>query len=159
MILTEGRQMLVTPTGYVYEMYAHHQGATALRARFETPDINFKKSNILQTSWQEALQKDETMDGSIPRVAGSASLKGKELFLTITNSHAREVSDVTVDILGGAKVSQAHGQILAGEIHAHNTFSSPTLVKPQVFDVSCEPSRLNLSLEPASVAAIHIQLG
>ena len=92
MILTEGEQMLVTPTGYVYEMYAPHQGATALRTRIETPDINFKKSNILQTSWQSALQKDETMEGSIPLVAGSASLKGKELFLTITNSHAREAS-------------------------------------------------------------------
>ncbi|HEX9089841.1 MAG TPA: alpha-L-arabinofuranosidase C-terminal domain-containing protein, partial [Anaerolineales bacterium] len=159
LILTEGEQMLVTPTGYVYEMYAPHQGATALRTRIETPDIHFKKSNILQTSWQSALQKDETMEGSIPLVAGSASLKGKELFLTMTNSHAQEAGEVTVDILGGAKVNGAHGQILAGEIHAHNTFSSPTLVTPQVLDVSCESSRLNLTLHPASVAAIRVQLG
>jgi alpha-N-arabinofuranosidase len=159
MILTEGEQMLVTPTGYVYEMYAPHQGAAALRTRIETPDINFKKSNILQTSWQSALQKDETMEGCIPLVAGSASLKGKDLFLTITNSHAREASGVTIDILGGAKVNGAHGQILAGEIHAHNTFSSPTLVTPQVLDVNCEASQLNLTLFPASVAAIWIQLG
>ena len=73
MILTEGEQMLVTPTGYVYEMYAPHQGATAVRTRIETPDINFKKDNILQASWQSALQKDETMEGSIPLVSGSAS--------------------------------------------------------------------------------------
>ena len=99
------------------------------------------------------------MQGSIPLVAGSASLKGKEVFLTITNSHAREVAGVIVDILGGAKVNQAHGRILAGQIHAHNTFSSPTLVTPQVLDVSCEPSGLNLTLQPASVAAIQIQLG
>ncbi|RPI96893.1 MAG: hypothetical protein EHM40_00215, partial [Chloroflexi bacterium] len=84
---------------------------------------------------------------------------GKELFLTITNSHAREASGVTIDILGGAKVNGAHGQILAGEIHAHNTFSSPTLVTPQVLDVNCEASQLNLTLFPASVAAIRIQLG
>jgi alpha-L-arabinofuranosidase len=99
------------------------------------------------------------MEGSIPLVAGSASLRGKELFLTMTNSHAQEASQVTVDILGGAKVNGAHGQILAGEIHAHNTFSSPTLVTPQVLDVSCESSRLNLTLHPASVAAIQVQLG
>src|SRR5690606_32278063 len=92
LILTEGAQMLITPTGYVYEMHAPHQGATALRARIETSDIRFKKSNILQTSWQSALQEDETMEGCIPLVAGSASLKGKELFLTMTNSHAREAS-------------------------------------------------------------------
>ena len=111
-------------------MYAPHQDATALRARIETPDIHFTKSNILQTSWQSALQKDETMEGSIPLVSGSASLKDKELFLTITNSHAREAVTVKVEILGGVKVNEARGQILTGEIHAHNTFSSPTLVTP-----------------------------
>jgi alpha-N-arabinofuranosidase len=158
LILTEGEQMLVTPTGYVYEMYAPHQGATALRTRIETSNINFKKSNILQTSWQSALQKDETMEGCIPLVAGSASLKGKELFLTMTNSHAQEAGEVTVDILGGTKVNGARGQILAGEIHAHNTFSSPTVVTPQVLDVSCESFQLHLTLPSASVAAIRVQL-
>jgi alpha-L-arabinofuranosidase len=91
-------------------------------------------------------------------VAGSASLKGQALFLTLTNSHAQEATEVTVDILGGAKVNQAHGEVLAGEIRAHNTFNSPTQVTPQVLDVSCEPSRLNLTLHPASISAIQIQL-
>jgi alpha-L-arabinofuranosidase len=159
MILTEGEQMLVTPTGYVYEMYAPHQGAKSLRVRIETPDISFKKTNILQTTWQSALQVGEKMEGVIPTVAGSASLKGQSLFLTLTNSHAQEAAGVTVNILGGAKVTQVHGQVLAGEIHSHNTFSSPTLVIPQVFEVSCEPSRLNLTLPSASVAAVQIQLG
>jgi alpha-N-arabinofuranosidase len=151
MILTKGDQMLVTPTGYVYEMYAHHQGTSALRILLETPEISFTKENILQ--------KGEPEEGRIPLVAGSASLKGQALFLTLTNSHAHESAELTVNILGGARVDQANGQVLAGEIHAHNTFSSPTLVTPQVLDVSCEPSRLNLTLPPVSVAAIQIQLG
>ena len=159
MILTQGEQMLVTPTGYVYEMYAPHQGAESLRVRIETAEIRFKKENILQTTWQSALQEGEKMEGVIPTVAGSASLKEQALFLTLTNSHAREATEVTVVILGGAKFNQAQGQVLAGEIHAHNTFSSPTLVTPQAIDVSCESSQLNLTLQPASVAAIQIQLG
>jgi alpha-N-arabinofuranosidase len=96
------------------------------------------------------------MEGSIPLVSGSASLKDKELFHTITNSHARDAVTVKVEILGGVKVNEARGQILTGEIHAHNTFSSPTLVTPQVFDVSCGSSQLNLTLHPASVAAITL---
>jgi len=159
MILTQGEQMLVTPTGYVYEMYVPHQSAESLRVRIETPEIRFKKTNILQTTWQSALQVGEKMEGVIPTVAVSASLKGRVLFLTLTNSHAQEASGITVDILGGAKVNQAQGQVLAGEIHAHNTFNSPTLVTPQVLDVSCELSQLHLILQPASVAAIQIQLG
>jgi alpha-N-arabinofuranosidase len=159
MILTRGEQMLVTPTGYVYEMYVPHQGAESLRIRIETPEIRFKKTNILQTTWQSALQEGEKMESAIPTVAGSASLNGQGIFLTLTNSHAQEAAEVTVDILGGAKINQAQGQTLAGEIHAHNTFSSPTLVAPQVFKVSFEPSQSNLTLQPASVTAIQIQLG
>jgi alpha-N-arabinofuranosidase len=158
MILTEGEQMLVTPTGYVYEMYAPHQGATALRPRIETPDIHFKKSNILQTSWQSALQKGETIESSIPLVAGSTSLKGQELFLTITNSHVHEAAEVAVALLGGARISQAKGQVLNGEIHAHNTFADPGQVMPQAFDVACQPEQLNFALPPASVAAIQVHL-
>jgi len=150
MILTEGERMLVTPTGYVYEMYAPHQGATALRARLETPEISFNKENILQ--------KGETADGHIPTVAGSASLKGQTLFLTLTNSHAREAAEVTVEIAGGARVDQASGQILTGEIHAHNTFDAPRQVTPQAFDVGFEFSELKLTLPPASVAAIQVSL-
>ena len=150
MILTEGERMLVTPTGYVYEMYAPHQGATALRARLETPEISFNKENTLQ--------KGETADGHIPTVAGSASLKGQTLFLTLTNSHAREAAEVTVEIAGGARVDQASGQILTGEIHAHNTFDAPRQVTPQAFDVGFELSELKLTLPPASVAAIQVGL-
>jgi alpha-L-arabinofuranosidase len=150
MILTEGERMLVTPTGYVYEMYAPHQGATALRVRLETPEISFKKESILQ--------KGETPDGHVPTVAGSASLKGQTLFLTLTNSHARQAAEVTVDILGGVRIAQASGRILTNEIHAHNTFDAPRQVTPQAFDVSFELSELKLTLPPASVAAIQVGL-
>jgi alpha-N-arabinofuranosidase len=156
--LTKGEQMLVTPTGYVYEMYALHQGATALRARIETPDIHFTKSNIVQTSWQSALQKGETMEGSIPLISGSASIKGKELFLTLTNSHAHEAVDATIELLGGARIDQGIGQVLTGEIHVHNTFDDPGQVIPQELDLSWQLDQLNLTLPPTSVAAIRVLL-
>jgi alpha-N-arabinofuranosidase len=158
MILTKGEQMLVTPTGYVYELYAPHQGATALRARIETPDIHFTKSNIIQTSWQSALQKDETMEGSIPLVSGSVSIKGKELFLTVTNSHACEAVEATVDLLGGARIEQGIGQVLTGEIHVHNTFDDPRQVIPQAIDLTCRLDQLKLTLPPTSIAAIRVLL-
>ncbi|MEP7287840.1 MAG: alpha-L-arabinofuranosidase C-terminal domain-containing protein [Chloroflexota bacterium] len=145
MILTEGEQMLVTPTGYVYEMYAPHQGATALRARIETTEISFKKEATAP-------------DGYIPAVAGSASLKGKTLFLTLTNSHAHDATEVTVDVLGGTRVAQTSGQVLTSEIHAHNTFAAPKQVSPQAFDVAYGAHQLTLTLPPASVVAIQVGL-
>jgi alpha-L-arabinofuranosidase len=85
-------------------------------------------------------------------------LKGKELFLTVTNSHALETAEVTVALLGGARIKQAKGQVLNGEIHAHNTFAALRQVTPQAFDLACQPDQLNLALPPASVAAIQVHL-
>ncbi|MEN4098566.1 MAG: alpha-L-arabinofuranosidase C-terminal domain-containing protein, partial [Anaerolineaceae bacterium] len=157
-ILTDGEKMLVTPTGYVYELYAPHQGAQSLRMRVETPDIHFKKTNILQTSWQSALQKDEKMESSIPAVSGSASLKDDTLFITLANSHASQPVEVVVDLLGGGKMAGGEGQVLCGEIHAHNTFAAPAHISPQPFQVNCQSTQVNLTLPAAAVAAVKLTL-
>jgi len=99
------------------------------------------------------------LDSPIPTVDGSASLNSQAIYLTLTNSYAQEAAEVAADILGGERVNQAQGQVLAGEIHAYNTYNSPTLVTPRVLDVSFEPSQCNLFLQPAPVTAIQIQLG
>ena len=118
MILTEGEKMLVTPTGYVYEMYAPHQGAKSLRTIIETEEISFKKRQLVKPIWQEAMQKWEGQEGYLPLVTGSASLKGDSLFVTLTNSHVSEAAEVTVDMLGGAQFGDMESQVLCGEIHA-----------------------------------------
>jgi alpha-N-arabinofuranosidase len=82
MILTQGEQMLVTPTGYVYEMYAPHQGAAAVRSLIETEQVPFRKG-------------DQTIE--MAAFAGSASLKGNTLFLTLTYCHADLSIEVKVD--------------------------------------------------------------
>jgi alpha-N-arabinofuranosidase len=158
MILTEGEKMLVTPTGYVYEMYAPHQGAKSLRVRVETPEISFKKTNILQSSWQSALQVGEKMEGMLPTVAGSASLKDDTLFITLTNSHTSQTAEVALDLLGGAEIGEAIGQVLSGEIHAHNTFAAPTQLAPQPFKVDFKGTQVNLVLPAAAVATVKVKL-
>jgi alpha-N-arabinofuranosidase len=158
MILTEGEKMLVTPTGYVYEMYAPHQGAKSLRVRIETPEIYFKKSNILHATWQSALQTGEKMESMIPTVSASASLKNNTLFITLTNSHTTQTAEVALDLLGGAEIDQAQGQVLNGEIHSHNTFATPTQITPHSFSVDFKATRVNLVLPAAAVATVKIHL-
>jgi alpha-N-arabinofuranosidase len=159
MILTQGEQMLITPTGYVYEMYAPHQGAKSLRMRLETPEITFPKRHLLKPIWQEAMQKWEGQEGHLPVVAGSASIQGETLFLTLTNSHAIQAAEVAVDLLGGAQIGKAEGQVLSGEIHAHNTFSAPEQVTPKPFSVDGQGTQINLVLPAASVATVKAHLG
>jgi alpha-N-arabinofuranosidase len=158
MVLTQGEQMLITPTGYVYEMYAPHQGAQALRVRLETPELTFQKRHLIKPSWQEAPQKWEGQEGRLPVVAGSASIKEKTLFVTLTNSQAAEPCEICLDLLGGATATLRHAQVLAGEIHAYNTFDTPEAVRPAALDVAVRGSQVRLTLPPASVVAVELAL-
>jgi alpha-N-arabinofuranosidase len=158
LILTQGEQMLITPTGYVYEMYAPHQSAKSLRVRIETPEISFKKTNILQTTWQSAMQVGEKMEGVIPTVAGSASFKDNTIFVTLTNSHTSEDAEVALDLLGGPEFGEAEGQVLCGEIHSHNTFAAPTQITPHPFKVDFNATQFILVLPAAAVATVKVHL-
>lgn len=143
MVLTKEDQMLVTPTGYVYQMYAAHQGGEAVRLRVESNSVTFRCNG---------------QEESLPMLAGSASLKGQALFLTLTNAHADQNAAVTVNISGGAVVQAGEASILCGEIHAHNTFDRPEALTPQPFHLATAGSTLHLDLPPASIIAAEIMI-
>src|SRR5581483_2107499 len=75
LILTDGDKLLKTPTYHVYDLYRPHQGAQAVRALFQTPSRDCTVGGKPQT---------------LPLLAGSASVKGKTLTLTVTNTSATE---------------------------------------------------------------------
>lgn len=143
MVLTQGEQAVVTPTGYVYEMYAPHQGATAVRMTIETPSVVFTA-------------KDGEDD--LPLIAGSASVRGDTLFVTLTNAHATEAAEVELSLLGGAQAMGATGRLLSGEIHAHNTFDAPAAIEPAAWDPDLAGSTPTLVLPAASIVALEMRL-
>ncbi len=143
MILTQEENMLVTPTGYVYELYAPHQGGTSLRTVIESDAVTYQTAGKAQ---------------QVATLSGSASLKDKTLFLTLTNAHATEALEVTVDLLGGAQATGSSARILSGEIHAHNTFDAPETLTPQPFSVQASGATFALNLPAASVMAAQITL-
>ena len=135
--------MLVTPTGHVYEMYAPHQGGQAVRVLVDTESI----------TWQQGDKQ-----GSLPVIAGSASLKEKTLFVTLTNAHATAAVEVDVNLLGGAMAARCRARILTSEIHSHNTFEQPEAIQPAPFEVTTRGSRFTVTLPAASVTAVEIEL-
>ncbi len=145
MVLTEpdSPRMLVTPTGYVYEMYSPHQGGKSVRALVETPDTSYTQSG---------------KEYRLPLVSGSASLKERDLFLTLTNSHASQEIDLAIDLLGGATVESAEGNILSGEIHTHNTFDAPEAITPAPLAIVTRGTQIHLTMPPAAVAAVQVHL-
>ena len=68
-------QFCVTPVGHVFELYAAHQGGQSLRTVFTGPSVHYDRDG-----------QPATLDG----LSGSASLRGKELVLTVVNPHVTE---------------------------------------------------------------------
>ena len=143
MVLTQDEKMLVTPTGYVYELYSPHQGGAALRTVIESDDATYTAAGKEQ---------------QVPTFSGSASLKGKILFLTLTNAHATDAVDVTVEFLGGTTAQSGTARVLSGEIHAHNTFDAPETIAPQNVALNVSGTTFTVTLPPATVFAAGIKL-
>ena len=143
MVLTQEDRMLVTPTGHVYEMYALHQDGLSVHTRIETDAVTFAQSD---------------REGQLPMIMGSASLKDRTLFVTLTNAHASQKAAVTVDLLDGAEAAECTARVLSGEIHAHNTFDAPNALQPQAIDLQGEGSSLTWTLPPACVLSAQIDL-
>src|ERR1700691_5250828 len=109
-----------TPVGHVFGMYSAHQGNRALRTVVSAPAADYVRDGKPASFW--GLQ-------------GSASLRDRELVLTVVNpdvSHACE----TEIVIRGAEVSSGTLTVLTGsDLHAHNSFEQPNEVIPQEKEV------------------------
>jgi alpha-N-arabinofuranosidase len=140
MILTEGAQMILTPTYHVFEFYTVHHDATLLPISLEGGRYEH--------------------DGeAIPAVSASASRdQDGKIHLTLANLDPNEGRTITTQ-LRGADVSQVTGRILtASAMNAHNTFAEPEAVRPASFDGARFASgTLTVELPPKSIVVLEIE--
>jgi len=137
-------RFVVTPVGYVFAMYAAHQGGQALRTVFSSPTIEYQRDGKTATFWG---------------LRGSASLRDKDLTLTVVNPHVSEARDAQV-VLRDAKIMSAAATVLTNpDIHAHNTFTDKNVVEPKAQSAELKGNILNFHFAPASVTKLTLQLG
>jgi alpha-N-arabinofuranosidase len=149
LLLTDGDKMLKTPTYHVYDLYKVHQGAQAVRAHFETTEL------------------DCTVGGTarkLPLLSGSASLTGTALTLTVVNTSANEAVEAGIRLFGDAQASEIHAGTLAypaGDLHAHNTHDAPETVTVWQSDKPhrIQDPRIAYTFPPASVTRLTLTLG
>ncbi len=116
MILTKGKQMVLTPTYYVFEMYKKHMGATYLPLHLDVENYTF--------------------DGkSIPSITATASKDSTgNIHLTISNLNPNKSQKVTIDLRGISVRHISDGMVLtAKSFDSHNTFEDPNAVRPETF--------------------------
>ncbi|HZR21805.1 MAG TPA: alpha-L-arabinofuranosidase C-terminal domain-containing protein [Verrucomicrobiae bacterium] len=143
LFLAREDKFVVTPNFHVFEMYSAHHDGKSLRTVWNIPDITL----------------DTGKPGSVPALAGSASLHDKTLVLTVVNPHASEPRAGQINVRG-ATVSAGSGRVLTeSDIHAHNTFEQPNAVQPRDVEVKIGGPVFTYEFPPASVTKLELALG
>ncbi|MDE6831208.1 MAG: alpha-N-arabinofuranosidase, partial [Muribaculaceae bacterium] len=115
MVLTKGPEMVLTPTYYVFKMYAPHQGARVLPL-----DIKCDSRQVPS----ERSSKPRTL----PTVSATASEKDGVITISLTNVDLKEACEVNIPV-ESLKVKSVTGEILtASSMTAYNDFGKPEAV-------------------------------
>lgn len=141
MILTQGKQMLLTPTYHVFEFYTVHHDAVLLPI------------TVSNASWYKF------GTDSVPAISASASRdKNNVIHVTMSNLDPNTARSVSVD-LGSARVSGVTGRILTGAtMGAYNSFEHPDVVKPAPFTgARVGEGQLAVNLPPHSVVVLELR--
>jgi alpha-L-arabinofuranosidase len=136
-------RFVVTPVGHVFGMYAAHQGGQALRAIFSAPSVDYDRDSKRASFWG---------------LKGSASLRDKELTLTVVNPHVSEGREAEISIRGASLKSGSATTLAHSDIHAHNTFDQRQVVVPEKNNINVSGHSLNYEFRPASVTKLALAL-
>ncbi|MCC8137048.1 MAG: alpha-N-arabinofuranosidase [Clostridiales bacterium] len=126
-ILTDGAQMIKTPTWYVFRMYRDHQDAQLVESSIDAAPIGAETENC------------------VPNLSESVSVDADGvLHITVANLSIEESYEIDTEIQGRTYEDRAEGagkgddaitgEILTGAMAARNTFESPETVKMTAFD-------------------------
>ncbi len=139
LFLAHEDRFIVTPNFHVFEMYAAHQKGQSLRTVFSAPEV----------------RQDS---GTLPGLAGSASLHGRRLVLTVVNPSITETREAQI-VVPGATVRDAAVRTLShGDIRAHNSFENPHALAPQDGQASATGTEMVYAFPPASVVRMTADL-
>lgn len=136
MVLTEGDKMVLTPTYYLFKMMKNHMDGDKL-------DIDYDR-------------KEYDVNGaSVPKISMSASKKNGKITVSICNTSVDEDEAMCLEIRD-ASIKTAAGEVLTGEINAHNTFDNPDNITPQPLDVKLADNKVSFTLPAKSIAVITL---
>ena len=139
-LLTDGAQLIRTPTYHVFEMNKRHHDAARLDVHFASP-----------------VDARPVGDLSLRTLSMSASTKDGSALLSLTNLDAASARTVEVD-LRGAAFDVGRARILtAAQLADHNTAEQPDRVTPQEFE-EVKRSRETLTIEVPAHSFVTVEL-
>ena len=143
LFFTHEDKFIVTPTYHVFDMYAAHQGAQAVRTLVASQRLSYTRNG-----------KPATMRG----LNSSASLRSKELTLTVTNPDPKNTQETEI-ALRGATIKSITATVLTDkDIHACNTFENPNVIQPRTEEVKAKGASFVHRFPAASVTKLTVTL-
>ncbi len=139
-LLTEGGQMIKTPTYHVMHMYRHHQGADLLESTLTGA------GEIGPDEWK------------VPKITESVSMD-KDGVITVTmNNLSVEASEKVEIQLANRGYHVVEARIVTdSDMHAHNTFEAPDTVTEKDFAAYEETENgLNVTMPANSVIELRL---
>ena len=134
----------VTPVGHVFGMYSAHQGNQALRTIISAPAVNYARDGKPASFWG---------------LGCSASLRDKNLVLTIINPNVSDTRETELVVRGANIRGGAATQLTSIDIHSHNTFDHPDQLTPQAGDISAASgNKVTIQVPAASVVKVLLSL-
>jgi alpha-L-arabinofuranosidase len=143
LFLADGDKFVATPSYHVFAMYRPHQGGRSVRLDVQAPAMTFHAGGREQ---------------QVFRVAGSASISGRDLTLTLVHTHASEPAEVAIRLRDAAADSVRRTVLTHAELNAHNTFDRPDAVVPQSSATDLRGADFACALPPASVTRLDVHL-
>jgi len=139
-ILTNGSQIVLTPTYHVFDMYKVHQDAHLIPTTVET-------ATITDGEW------------TLPQVNASASVDANgRMHLTIANLSPDKECQVSCPISSDYKIISQSQLLTAKNIADHNTFESPNNVHLSTFDkATLKKGALTFKMPAKSVVMIEMK--
>src|SRR5262249_49787338 len=101
----------------------------------------------------------EGKDRKLFRIAGAASVKSKDLTLTLVHTHVSEPAEISIRLQGGKAAENIQQTVLTSEkLNAHNTFEHPNEVMPKTTNLKSSGSSMKVILPPASITRLDLKL-
>lgn len=146
MILTEGAQIIKTPTYEVFYMYKDHQNATLVESSIDT--LSTGCGGITVPALSESV--------SISEAADSPDADGlQKLTITVANASLTEDTEIEICLPENTQFfGEAGISLLHEEVHSYNTFGQPEKVKTAVRKETWNGGRQMLKLPACSICKV-----
>lgn len=137
--LTDGDEMVLTPTYYIFRMFRDHQNNTLLGSYITTGESGIE-------------------DYKLPQLAESASQdENGVIYSTVVNTSADEAAEIKCQI-ADTSVSSVAAEILTGKTDDYNSFENKNNVGTKEFtDFSLTPDGFVAKLPPCSAVKFIIK--